>query len=197
MLGSLLLLVPILYMLFYWKTVNPLLETMIYTNPPYNDCKKTYFMLFFSCNEVLSELCSQKCKCLWPAGCEKTTNSYLWLFVLMGNLLRGIGEAPVMPLGVSYIDDFSKEENSAFYIGNMQMSDFYAKHSFLSHFCSQANTHQKKKSICSVLDNFGLYRDKKAMQKGSHVYFRRIFPRCFPQLASATHASFLCDNISL
>ncbi|XP_056349801.1 solute carrier organic anion transporter family member 1C1-like isoform X2 [Oenanthe melanoleuca] len=50
------------------------------------------------------------------AGCEKTTNSYLWLFVLVGNLLRGIGEAPIMPLGVSYIDDFSKEENSAFYI---------------------------------------------------------------------------------
>ncbi|XP_056351216.1 solute carrier organic anion transporter family member 1C1-like isoform X2 [Oenanthe melanoleuca] len=50
------------------------------------------------------------------AGCEKTTNSYLWLFVLLGNLLRGIGEAPIMPLGVSYIDDFSKEENSAFYI---------------------------------------------------------------------------------
>lgn len=93
--------------------------------------KKPYFMLFFCCNKVLLELCSQKCKCLWPAGCEKTTNSYLWLFVLMGNLLRGIGEAPVMPLGVSYIDDFSKEENSAFYIGNMQMSDFYAKHSFL------------------------------------------------------------------
>uniref|UniRef100_A0A8C3VD34 Solute carrier organic anion transporter family member n=1 Tax=Catharus ustulatus TaxID=91951 RepID=A0A8C3VD34_CATUS len=45
--------------------------------------------------------------------CEKTTNSYLWLFVLVGNLLRGIGEAPIMPLGVSYIDDFSKEENSA------------------------------------------------------------------------------------
>lgn len=49
----------------------------------------------------------------------------------MGNLLRGIGEAPVMPLGVSYIDDFSKEENSAFYIGNIHMSDFYAYQSFL------------------------------------------------------------------
>jgi len=93
--------------------------------------KKNIFMLFFSCNNVLSELCSQKCKYLWPAGCEKTSNSYLWLFVLMGNLLRGIGEAPVMPLGVSYIDDFSKEENSAFYIGNMCMNDFYAQHSFL------------------------------------------------------------------
>lgn len=49
----------------------------------------------------------------------------------MGNLLRGIGEAPIMPLGVSYIDDFSKEENSAFYIGNVQMSDFYARRSVL------------------------------------------------------------------
>uniref|UniRef100_A0A8C4UAU3 Solute carrier organic anion transporter family member n=1 Tax=Falco tinnunculus TaxID=100819 RepID=A0A8C4UAU3_FALTI len=58
-------------------------------------------------------------------GCEKTTNSYLWLFVLMGNLLRGIGEAPVMPLGVSYIDDFSKEENSAFYIGLVRSSGMF------------------------------------------------------------------------
>lgn len=88
-------------------------------------------MLFYCCCEALSELCSQKYKCLWSAGCEKTTNSYLWLFVLVGNLLRGIGEAPIMPLGVSYIDDFSKEENSAFYIGNVQRSDFYARHSVL------------------------------------------------------------------
>ncbi|XP_035167744.1 solute carrier organic anion transporter family member 1C1-like isoform X3 [Oxyura jamaicensis] len=58
-------------------------------------------------------------------GCEKTSNSYLWLFVLMGNLLRGIGEAPVMPLGVSYIDDFSKEENSAFYIGLVRSSGMF------------------------------------------------------------------------
>ncbi|XP_074442042.1 solute carrier organic anion transporter family member 1C1-like isoform X1 [Larus michahellis] len=58
-------------------------------------------------------------------GCEKTTNSYLWLFVLMGNLLRGIGEAPVMPLGFSYIDDFSKEENSAFYIGLVRSSGMF------------------------------------------------------------------------
>lgn len=128
MLGSLLL-VPVLYTFLYRKMASCLLETMIYTYPPCNGCKPLYFMLFFCCNKVLQEFCSQKCKCLWPAGCEKTTNSRLWLFVLMGNLLRGIGEAPVMPLGVSYIDDFSKEENSAFYIGNMQMSDFYAKHS--------------------------------------------------------------------
>uniref|UniRef100_A0A8C3NJ89 Solute carrier organic anion transporter family member n=1 Tax=Geospiza parvula TaxID=87175 RepID=A0A8C3NJ89_GEOPR len=88
-------------------------------------------------SEALSELCSQKHKYLWPAGCEKTTNSYLWLFVLVGNLLRGIGEAPIMPLGVSYIDDFSKEENSAFYIGNVQMSMFGPTLGFLlGSFCA-------------------------------------------------------------
>ncbi|XP_032301913.1 solute carrier organic anion transporter family member 1C1-like isoform X2 [Coturnix japonica] len=59
------------------------------------------------------------------SGCEKTSNSYLWLFVLVGNLLRGVGEAPVMPLGVSYIDDFSKEENSAFYIGLVRSSGMF------------------------------------------------------------------------
>uniref|UniRef100_A0A8C0GME1 Solute carrier organic anion transporter family member n=1 Tax=Chelonoidis abingdonii TaxID=106734 RepID=A0A8C0GME1_CHEAB len=52
--------------------------------------------------------------------CEKVASSYLWIFVLMGNLLCGIGEAPIMPLGMSYVDDFSKEENSAFYIGTIR-----------------------------------------------------------------------------
>ncbi|XP_070611080.1 solute carrier organic anion transporter family member 1C1-like [Erythrolamprus reginae] len=50
-------------------------------------------------------------------GCEKMARSNFWVFVLAGNLLRGIGEAPVMPLGMSYVDDFAKEENSAFYLG--------------------------------------------------------------------------------
>lgn len=54
----------------------------------------------------------------------------------------------------------------------------------------------KKKSVLFWMI-LGCTEIKKAMQKGSHVYFQRIFPRCFPQLASATHASFLCDNISL
>ncbi|XP_006121345.2 solute carrier organic anion transporter family member 1C1-like [Pelodiscus sinensis] len=56
------------------------------------------------------------------SGCEKVASSYLWMFVMMGNLLRGIGEAPIMPLGVSYVDDFAKEENSAFYIGAIRSS---------------------------------------------------------------------------
>ncbi|XP_042325917.1 solute carrier organic anion transporter family member 1C1-like isoform X2 [Sceloporus undulatus] len=52
--------------------------------------------------------------------CEKGEGSHFWVFVLAGNLLRGIGEAPIMPLGMSYIDDFATEENSAFYIGTVR-----------------------------------------------------------------------------
>uniref|UniRef100_A0A8D2Q5V2 Solute carrier organic anion transporter family member n=1 Tax=Varanus komodoensis TaxID=61221 RepID=A0A8D2Q5V2_VARKO len=60
-----------------------------------------------------------------PQNCEKMASSYLWLFVLAGNLLRGIGEAPIMPLGMSYIDDFATEENSAFYIGTVRASGLF------------------------------------------------------------------------
>lgn len=41
----------------------------------------------------------------------------MWIYVFLGNALRGIGETPVTPLGISYIDDFAKAENSPFYIG--------------------------------------------------------------------------------
>uniref|UniRef100_A0A8C8SV84 Solute carrier organic anion transporter family member n=1 Tax=Pelusios castaneus TaxID=367368 RepID=A0A8C8SV84_9SAUR len=61
-------------------------------------------------------------KALKYSGCDKAASSYMWIFVLMGNLLRGVGEAPIMPLGVSYVDDFAKEENSAFYIGTIRSS---------------------------------------------------------------------------
>uniref|UniRef100_A0A4W4G2B6 Solute carrier organic anion transporter family member n=1 Tax=Electrophorus electricus TaxID=8005 RepID=A0A4W4G2B6_ELEEL len=40
-----------------------------------------------------------------------------WILVMFGNVIRGIGEATVGPLGVSFIDDFARPENSAFYIG--------------------------------------------------------------------------------
>nr|BAA98050.1 liver specific transporter-1 [Mus musculus] len=52
-------------------------------------------------------------------GCEKGSNSYTWIYVLMGNMLRGIGETPIVPLGVSYIDDFAKEGNSSMYLGTL------------------------------------------------------------------------------
>ncbi|EHB06193.1 Solute carrier organic anion transporter family member 1B3 [Heterocephalus glaber] len=50
-------------------------------------------------------------------GCEKQSESYMWIYVLMGNMLRGIGETPIAPLGVSYLDDFAKEGHSPVYLG--------------------------------------------------------------------------------
>ncbi|XP_019061874.1 solute carrier organic anion transporter family member 1B3-like isoform X2 [Fukomys damarensis] len=50
-------------------------------------------------------------------GCEKQSESYMWIYVLMGNMLRGIGETPIGPLGISYLDDFAKEGQSSVYLG--------------------------------------------------------------------------------
>ncbi|XP_057558578.1 solute carrier organic anion transporter family member 1B3 [Hippopotamus amphibius kiboko] len=52
-------------------------------------------------------------------GWEKESGSYIWIYVLLGNMLRGIGETPIVPLGISYIDDFAKEGHSSFYLGNL------------------------------------------------------------------------------
>ncbi|XP_039986715.1 solute carrier organic anion transporter family member 1C1-like isoform X2 [Xiphias gladius] len=53
-------------------------------------------------------------------GCEGESNLSMWIYVLLGNVLRGIGETPVQPLGISYIDDFASEENAALYVGCVQ-----------------------------------------------------------------------------
>ena len=53
-------------------------------------------------------------------GLEKDSGSYMWIYVLMGNMLRGIGETPIGPLGISYIDDFAEEGHSSLYLGNVQ-----------------------------------------------------------------------------
>uniref|UniRef100_A0A669Q8Q0 Solute carrier organic anion transporter family member n=2 Tax=Phasianus colchicus TaxID=9054 RepID=A0A669Q8Q0_PHACC len=49
--------------------------------------------------------------------CEKEPGSLLWIFVMVGNLIRGMGETPIVPLGISYLEDFAKTENSPFYQG--------------------------------------------------------------------------------
>ncbi|CAH2278559.1 solute carrier organic anion transporter family member 1A2 [Pelobates cultripes] len=53
-------------------------------------------------------------------GCKSGSETYMWMFVLVGNILQGIGETPVEPLGLSYVDDYAKAENSPFYIGIIQ-----------------------------------------------------------------------------
>ncbi|KAM8777629.1 solute carrier organic anion transporter family member 1C1 isoform 1-T3 [Rhynchonycteris naso] len=52
--------------------------------------------------------------------CEIDTSSSMWVYVFLGNLLRGIGETPIQPLGIAYLDDFASEDNVAFYIGCVQ-----------------------------------------------------------------------------
>ncbi|XP_063761104.1 solute carrier organic anion transporter family member 1C1-like isoform X2 [Eleginops maclovinus] len=53
-------------------------------------------------------------------ACVRESGSHMWIYVFLGNALRGIGETPVTPLGISYIDDFAKAENSPFYIACLQ-----------------------------------------------------------------------------
>lgn len=52
--------------------------------------------------------------------CVKEVKSLMWMYVLVGNIIRGIGETPIMPLGISYIEDFAKSENSPLYIGEFE-----------------------------------------------------------------------------
>ncbi|XP_064417995.1 solute carrier organic anion transporter family member 1C1-like [Latimeria chalumnae] len=66
---------------------------------------------------LLSLSCS---KPFVDTGCEKEAGSSMWIYVFLGNTLQGIGETPVQPLGISYIDDFAREENVALYIGCVQ-----------------------------------------------------------------------------
>ncbi|XP_051238779.1 solute carrier organic anion transporter family member 1C1-like isoform X1 [Dicentrarchus labrax] len=52
--------------------------------------------------------------------CERESSVSMWIYVFLGNVLRGIGETPVQPLGISYIDDYAQSENAALYIGFVQ-----------------------------------------------------------------------------
>uniref|UniRef100_A0A8C7TFW2 Solute carrier organic anion transporter family member n=1 Tax=Oncorhynchus mykiss TaxID=8022 RepID=A0A8C7TFW2_ONCMY len=51
---------------------------------------------------------------------HKEAGSSMWIYVFLGNMLRGIGETPVMPLGVSYLDDYARKENTAIYLACLQ-----------------------------------------------------------------------------
>nr|XP_056702584.1 solute carrier organic anion transporter family member 1A2-like [Euleptes europaea] len=54
--------------------------------------------------------------------CERQVGSLMWVFVLVGNIIRGVGETPITPLGISYVEDFAKSENSPLYIGCLQIA---------------------------------------------------------------------------
>ncbi|XP_058511640.1 solute carrier organic anion transporter family member 1C1 [Ochotona princeps] len=52
--------------------------------------------------------------------CEGDASSSMWVYIFLGNLLRGLGETPIQPLGIAYLDDFASEDNAPFYIGCVQ-----------------------------------------------------------------------------
>uniref|UniRef100_A0A8C6HJW8 Solute carrier organic anion transporter family member n=1 Tax=Mus spicilegus TaxID=10103 RepID=A0A8C6HJW8_MUSSI len=58
-----------------------------------------------------------------PAECVKEIKSSM-IYVLVGNIIRGIGETPLLPLGVSYIEDFAKSE-SPLYIGILETGKMF------------------------------------------------------------------------
>ncbi|XP_051817350.1 solute carrier organic anion transporter family member 1B3-like [Antechinus flavipes] len=57
---------------------------------------------------------------LLESGCKNESGSTMWIYIMMGNILRGIGESPVLPLGITYVDNFAKEGHSPFYVGLLQ-----------------------------------------------------------------------------
>ncbi|XP_076796887.1 solute carrier organic anion transporter family member 1A5-like isoform X3 [Arvicanthis niloticus] len=73
-----------------------------------------------------------------PAECMREMKSLMWIYVLVGNIIRGIGETPIIPLGISYIEDFAKSENSPLYIGILETGKMIGPICglFLGSFCS-------------------------------------------------------------
>ncbi|XP_078530185.1 solute carrier organic anion transporter family member 1A2-like isoform X2 [Lissotriton helveticus] len=72
-------------------------------------------------------------------ACTNEDESYMWVYVLMGNILRGVGETPIAPLGISYLDDFARPENSPLYIGFIHTVEVFGPliGSLLASFCAQ------------------------------------------------------------
>ncbi|KFR03673.1 Solute carrier organic anion transporter family member 1C1, partial [Nipponia nippon] len=102
-LGSLLTAMPHFFMGYYkYETASHTASSANLTSS-INPCS-----LHQGANETLLEV-SQ-------SGCEKEPSSYMWIYILLGNMLRGIGETPITPLGISYLDDFAKEEDVPVYV---------------------------------------------------------------------------------
>ncbi|XP_036614644.1 solute carrier organic anion transporter family member 1B1-like [Trichosurus vulpecula] len=69
------------------------------------------------CSIDLNSTTINKSSVLLESGCKNESGLPMWTYVLLGNMLRGIGETPITPLGITYIDNFAKEGHSTFYIG--------------------------------------------------------------------------------
>uniref|UniRef100_A0A6Q2Z7E4 Solute carrier organic anion transporter family member n=1 Tax=Esox lucius TaxID=8010 RepID=A0A6Q2Z7E4_ESOLU len=79
--------------------------------------------MVFTSHGICASICILSFPVVGPVSsqsCERESSVSMWAYVFLGNVLRGIGETPVQPLGISYIDDYARPENAALYIGCVQ-----------------------------------------------------------------------------
>ncbi|XP_043822913.1 solute carrier organic anion transporter family member 1B1-like isoform X2 [Dromiciops gliroides] len=107
--GSILTALPHFFMGYYRY------DTTLNVNPLENSTAS-----YIPCSIDLNSTFHNKSSVLLESGCKKESGLPMWIYVLMGNMLRGIGETPITPLGLTYIDNFAKEGHSTFYIGILQ-----------------------------------------------------------------------------
>uniref|UniRef100_A0A674E665 Solute carrier organic anion transporter family, member 1D1 n=1 Tax=Salmo trutta TaxID=8032 RepID=A0A674E665_SALTR len=91
-------------------------ETTLSHTPEENTTKSILPCLSNTSHLVINDQATAASK----AVCEKEAGSSMWIYVFLGNMLCGIGETPVMPLGVSYLDDYARKENTAIYLACLQ-----------------------------------------------------------------------------
>uniref|UniRef100_A0A8C3YMM3 Solute carrier organic anion transporter family member n=1 Tax=Catagonus wagneri TaxID=51154 RepID=A0A8C3YMM3_9CETA len=107
-LGSILTALPHFFMGYYRYSKDTFLNPLKNSTSSLSTCSINQNLLL---NRTSPEMVGK--------GWEKESGSYMWIYVLMGNMLRGIGETPITPLGISYLDDFAEEGHSSFYLGNL------------------------------------------------------------------------------
>uniref|UniRef100_A0A2K5YRM5 Solute carrier organic anion transporter family member n=1 Tax=Mandrillus leucophaeus TaxID=9568 RepID=A0A2K5YRM5_MANLE len=106
--GSILMALPHFFMGYYRYSKETNIDPSENSTSNLPNCLSNQML---SLNKTPSEIVER--------GCVKESGSHMWIYVFLGNVLRGIGESPIVPLGISYIDDFAKEGHSSLYIGTV------------------------------------------------------------------------------
>ncbi|XP_044534084.1 solute carrier organic anion transporter family member 1B3-like [Gracilinanus agilis] len=106
--GSILIAIPHFFMGYYRYDTSLNVKTLNST-VSYIPCKTDQYSAGNMTSQIILE-----------SGCKNESSSPMWIYVMMGNILRGIGETPLQPLGITYIDNFANEGHASFYIGILQ-----------------------------------------------------------------------------
>ncbi|XP_007503611.2 solute carrier organic anion transporter family member 1B1 isoform X1 [Monodelphis domestica] len=106
--GSILIALPHFFMGYYRYDTSINVQTLNSTET-YIPCKTDQYLAGNMASQIILE-----------SGCKNESSSPMWIYVMVGNILRGIGETPLQPLGITYIDNFANEGHASFYIGILQ-----------------------------------------------------------------------------